>query len=401
MRWLVFFFIVANSIAATGQIPPHADGSPSADGAIIGTVMEKFHNHAEPISGVIVSIDNGRIFTHTDELGTFKITPLPPDTYDVCFEHHRYFCDTLFSVVVKPEKEIYVDEIMLSINFHDASHITNKPYNRNAAIAIGVTQAVLTTGTLVVLNQIWYKQYPRESFHTFNDNAEWLQMDKLGHLQSSYSIGQIATSLWDLSHIKHEKAVWIGGLTGVTYLTAVEVMDGFSSGWGFSTGDMIANVGGAALFISQELCWREQRVMPKFGFERTKYAAMRPEILGGTRNEQIIKDYNGQTYWLSVNVASFLNRETKFPRWLNVAFGYGANGMTGGHANPVMYNSAGNEITVERYRQYYFSLDIDLRRIPTRSRFLRVLFNTINFIKIPAPAIEVNKFGVRGHVLKF
>jgi hypothetical protein len=37
-------------------------------------------------------------------------------------------------------------------------------------------------GALVGLNQLWYADYPRSDFHFINDNAEWLQMDKAGHI---------------------------------------------------------------------------------------------------------------------------------------------------------------------------------------------------------------------------
>lgn len=298
---------------------------------------------------------------------------------------------------VAPEKiATQLDRIV-----RDRDTVFPSAFSPRKAFIIGGAQTVLVAGSLVGLHQLWYKQYPREPFHTFNDNAEWLQMDKLGHLQSSYSIAQVSANLWGLSNMRYTRATWIGGLTSFGYLTAIEIMDGYSAGWGFSIGDMIANTAGSSLFIAQELLWKTQRIMPKFGFSPSPYAKLRQELLGSTFTEQLIKDYNGQTYWLSVNIASFLKDDTRFPRWLNVAMGYGANGMTGGHANPTMYNAAGNTVTLERYRQYYLSLDIDLRRLKTRSKFVRVLLNTFAFIKIPAPAIEVNKFGVRAYALKF
>src|SRR5687768_13962604 len=42
------------------------------------------------------------------------------------------------------------------------------------------------TGTLITLNELWYKQYPRTSFHFFDDAAEWQQMDKAGHMFTAY-----------------------------------------------------------------------------------------------------------------------------------------------------------------------------------------------------------------------
>ena len=48
--------------------------------------------------------------------------------------------------------------------------------------------------------------------------------------------------------------------------------------------------------------------------------------------ERMLKDYNGQTYWLSANLKSFF-QGSNIPAWLNVAVGYGADGMFGGFEN--------------------------------------------------------------------
>ena len=52
-----------------------------------------------------------------------------------------------------------------------------------------ITEGVTYTATLLGLNSLWYKDYPRSSFHWINDNKEWLQMDKMGHMASSYYMG--------------------------------------------------------------------------------------------------------------------------------------------------------------------------------------------------------------------
>jgi len=50
------------------------------------------------------------------------------------------------------------------------------------------------------------------------------------------------------------------------------------------------------------------------------------------------------------------------------------------------------------YRQFYISFDLDLTKIETKSKFLKTLFTAINFIKIPAPAIEFTSNGkIKGH----
>ena len=43
------------------------------------------------------------------------------------------------------------------------------------------SQAALWTGSFIALNKAWYADYPKQSFHFFNDWSEWQQMDKAGH----------------------------------------------------------------------------------------------------------------------------------------------------------------------------------------------------------------------------
>lgn len=368
-------------------------------GEIRGTITDILIS--APVRDVIITVDGTSLLTRTDSAGEFVLIPLTSGYYTICLHAVGYRDDTIRTVVVSAGKTTYLRHDIFPVDYEEKTKPRPRIFKPRRAYLIGGTEAVLITSSLVILNKAWYQQYPRESFHTFNDNAEWMQMDKFGHLQSAYTSGLIATSLWDWTGIEHKKAVWIGGLTGLSYLTAIEIMDGYSTGWGFSWGDMLADATGSALFISQEFAWHEQRIQPKFGYRRTIYPQYRPDLLGSNCNEEILKDYNGQTYWLSVNVASFLKDDTRFPQWLNLAFGYGANGMTGGHTNPTMYNSNGNVITFNRYRQYYLSFDVDLTKIPVRSPILHAIFNTFGFLKIPAPGIELSQYGVRPLLFAF
>lgn len=269
---------------------------------------------------------------------------------------------------------------------------------KRAAFVIG-GESVTAGVSLTLLAQAWYKDYPRESFHFFNDNAEWLQMDKCGHVATAYTVGGYGIGLLKWAGVKRKKSIWYGGLTGFAYQSAIELFDGYSSGWGFSTGDIAANALGAGILIGQELAWDEQRIRIKYNFHKSGYAVYRPALLGSNFQEQLLKDYNGQSYWLSLNIASFIPGETKFPPWLNIAFGYGANGMIGGHSNPPVYDSSGALLSFERYRQLYISPDIDLTRIPVRSHFLKAVFGTFGFLKIPLPGIELSRGKLRGHFL--
>lgn len=263
------------------------------------------------------------------------------------------------------------------------------------------TTAVGYGATMIGLNEYWYKEYPQSRFHFFNDNAAWMQMDKAGHALTSYQVGRYGYEIMKWTGTTEKSAIWIGGNLGLFFLTSVEVLDGFSDEWGFSTGDAVANLSGTALFLGQQLAWGEQRIALKFSYSPSEYAQLRPETLGNGGLESVLKDYNGQTIWLSVNPSSFSHTKKPFLPWLNFALGYGANGMLGGDSNPA-FNQAGEALPeIDRYRQYYLSLDINLSRIKTENDFLKTVFRVVGFIKIPAPAIEFSEGGVKWHWLAF
>ena len=264
--------------------------------------------------------------------------------------------------------------------------------------AVVIAESVLVAGTLIGLNQIWYADYPKSGFRFINDNAEWLQMDKAGHVFSAYQLGRFgAESLqWSASSKKHQ--LLYGAGLGFAFLTAVEILDGHSAQWGASLGDVVANASGTALYVSQDLIWNEQRVTPKFSFHTTQYAQYRPAVLGSSISEQVLKDYNGQTYWLSINLHSFA-KESKIPKWLNLAIGYGAEGMVTGNDYNINIDA---EFNPTRYRQFYLSLDVDLTKIQTKSHFLKTIFSVLNVVKIPAPTIEFVHFNdIKYHFIYF
>ena len=252
------------------------------------------------------------------------------------------------------------------------------------------TRGILTAGglavTLLALDQAWYAQYDRGPLHSFDDSGEWLQMDKMGHLFSAYTLGSWGHALMRDCGASPSASRWIGGSLGLVFLTGVEVLDGTSTGWGFSWSDMAANVLGTGLFIGQDALWGEQRMVMKFSAHHTEYAALRPDLLGSGTMERILKDYNGQTIWLSIGLDRFLP-QVGFPPWLSMAVGYGAEGMVTAEPPP---GDAGSPL---RYRQFYLSPDIDLTRLPVRSKVLRTALFVLNGIKFPLPGVEFTSTG--------
>ena len=85
-----------------------------------------------------------------------------------------------------------------------------------------------------------------------------------------------------------------------------------------------------------------------------------------------------------------MKTESKFPKWLNVSFGYGADGLTGGSENVTEHD--GKPVpSFRRVRQFYFAPDLNLTKIKTRSKFLHFIFGATRFIKFPLPTIEYNE----------
>lgn len=298
---------------------------------------------------------------------------------------------------------IFILVVLLNLNFSFSqssinsfltpSDSLNKP-RRNAVV---ISETALAGIALVGLNQLWYADYPKSDFKTINDNVEWYQMDKMGHVYSSYHLGRLTSEALQWSGVSRKNRLLYGATSGFVFLTAVEIMDGYSSQWGFSYGDLAANAGGTVLYVTQDLLWKEQRIVPKFSFHTTEYASARPSILGETFSEQLLKDYNGQTYWLSVNLHSFF-KQSKIPKWLNFAVGYGAEGMITAKdqlVNNVFFPQK------ERTRQFYLSFDADLTKIKTKSHVLKTVFSLFNTVKIPAPTFEINSVGNKFHFLYF
>ena len=285
-----------------------------------------------------------------------------------------------------------------SQNNFDSFFKPSDSLNKQRRNAVVISEVVISATALVGLNQLWYADYPKSDFHTINDNSEWLQMDKFGHVFSSYHLGSFGADALKWSGVSKKSQLIYGATLGFVFLSSVEVFDGYSSQWGFSFGDLAANAGGTVLYVSQELLWKEQRIVPKFSFHTTKYSGARPDVLGSSFSEQLLKDYNGQTYWLSGNLHLFF-KTSKIPKWLNIAVGYGADGMINGNNQTVDAFSVQNQ---EKTRQFYLSFDADLTKIKTKSHFLKTVFGLFNAIKIPAPTFEIsNSQGIKFHYLYF
>ncbi len=258
------------------------------------------------------------------------------------------------------------------------------------------------------LYNAWYKQYPQSSFHLFNDGKEWLQMDKYGHIYSAYNQAEVYYNLLKWSGLSDNRSIWGGMIAGSTIQGVIEVFDGFSEPWGFSLWDLGANTAGVAIFGLQQHWWGEQRVRFKIWSYNRSYddfvipGVPEGDILFSERMNQLyganflsrfLKDYNAQSIWISLNVHQLLAWD-RWPIWLNLAFGAGAEGLVGGFENRWVSNENMYSLAdIPRERQYFLSFDIDWSHIQTQNSSLEFLFNGLNLLKTPAPTLALTSSG--------
>lgn len=256
--------------------------------------------------------------------------------------------------------------------------------------------SALYVGTIAGLSVVWYGKGESQKFHFFDDNAEWQQMDKVGHFYTTFQLAQATSEAFRWAGMSRKKSAFWGMISGIALMTPIEILDGFSAEYGASWGDFVANSAGSAFAFGQYALWNEIRIYPKFSFHQTGFAPQRPELLGEGLHEEFLKDYNGQTYWLSFDMDKFLKKDSRFPKWLNLSLGYGAENML--FAQDIQNEAVG----LKPFRKYFIGLDFDLTAIRTKNAFLKKLFSLINVIRLPAPALEYNKQkGFRFHGLYF
>jgi len=322
--------------------------------------------------------------------------------------------------------------LIVLLRFPGAPAFSQKIFSLAPADSISKTRlwAGIGTGTaaygasLVGLYKAWYSDYPLSKFHTFNDLREWNQMDKMGHGLMSYHESRWVFGMAKWTGMRPRSAAWAGFAGGQLIQTSLETFDGFSEQWGWSWSDIGFNTLGSGLFLAQQLAWGEQRISMKMsampvryskapiypihpvGSQATTTLQQRADELYGTGPANLfLKNYNSLVVWASVNPRSFLGENsTRWPRWLNLALGLGANNLFEGFGYEWQQDKScvGNDCITYRLdaqqfprtRQFFLSPDVDLTRIPVKSRFLKALLYTANIFKFPAPALEWTNRGV-------
>lgn len=269
---------------------------------------------------------------------------------------------------------------------------------------LGVLAAVFAGGASIIaaLALAWYKDSWQGSFHWFDDSAEWLWVDKLGHLACNFHFASVCFRALCWAGLRSGRALWVGSLFSWSMSSSVEIMDGFVQSYGASVADLAANTLGMLLFVAQQRWFAHLRIFPKMGFWPSGLAPLRPEMLGANWLENFAKDYSGQTHWLTCDVNALWGRQL-LPRWLVLCVGYKATGLLGGHDN-VWQDSAGHTqdyTHIARAQRWYLSIDLHPDVLRTkRYRWLDILSYPLRWwLKLPAPTVELGERGLVWHWL--
>lgn len=305
---------------------------------------------------------------------------------------------------LKNSKRLILLVLLFAVAFEAFPQFYSYPdtVNRKRLNTVIIGSSAAYAATLTVLYFAWYQGNGSSTFHFINDSKYWRGVDKIGHATTAYTFSNYGYWMLRWSGVNNKKAALYGGMMGFAAMTVIEIQDGFSADYGASAADLLANGLGAGLSVAQNLLWEEQRITMKFGYHMTDYAQYNPDQLGETYSQRILKDYNGQTYWLSLNLHSFMKKDTRFPSWINVAAGYGAKGMLAPASNPE-YDDEGYPMPqYDRISQYFLSMDIDWTKIKTNSGFLKFTFKLLSFVKLPFPTLEYNsEDGLVGYWIYF
>ena len=250
--------------------------------------------------------------------------------------------------------------------------------------------AGIYTVIIVSLGYAWYSRQWVSGFHFFNDAAEWKQMDKFAHFFWAFQVSALATRLMTWAQLDEKAAAHVGTMLGFLFVSSIEIPDGFSERYGASLFDVLANTLGCVAFLLQRILWKRINIWPKFSFHATSFAPLRPAMLGDGFLEELLKDYNGQTFWYCFQI-----KKLPLPHWLTLAVGVGAEGMVYGRDEE-------NELmNFSPHRKYFLSFDLNLSHVKTSSKLLNSALYVLNIIKIPAPTLEFSSQGIKFHPIYF
>lgn len=295
---------------------------------------------------------------------------------------------------------------VLHINQNDFMYSDNFRYTINGdlpllendidPLKLGVFSGMF--GTFIAIqhiyqvNTIWSKNV---KFKFMEDGNYALYSDKIGHFYGAYLGGYLYSEFFMWSGLSYKNATLVGSLLGLAYSTYVEIMDGFADGWGFSPSDFYSDVAGFGFFLLQNQVPWLQNITPKFMYYPSEWHG----DISRKDSKIFMDDYSSQTFYLTFNIYNILPEKYKhyWIPWLQLTIGYAARNLS----EPALEGYDPNNAIkysdlVAGSPRLIIGLDYDfVKLLPDGIPLWNWLRQSLNYIKFPAPAIEISHLGTR------
>ncbi len=251
-------------------------------------------------------------------------------------------------------------------------------------IADGVLVASIGLLHVYQLNAWWKDQ--RVGFHVIDDVDYKANFDKFGHTYGAYYAAHFFDEAFSWSGFDSAQSNALGATCGALWELYVEIEDGMARDWGFSRGDALSDLTGASFFLLRNRVPYLRNLEYKLCY-LPSYQMLHgaPDIPGQTMN--IIEDYGGQSYWLTMNIDGMLPESARgiWPKWLNLGFGVAGWNLDARDARGY------NDFT-QRRKAYIIGLDYDLGKLipESSSGFINFIRRSLDYIHFPAPAFRIS-----------
>jgi len=235
------------------------------------------------------------------------------------------------------------------------------------------SSAVVASGTAVYLARyepLWKDHYT--SFFFREDFTYARNQDKLLHFYGSGLGSIIAAKGLSWSGYDEGDAALYGAATSIAFFTFMKIEDGHVNYLGFDRVDEAANILGAGYPAAQYYIPWLKNFTPK-----ASYVASGNSVVAQQQElPSFLEDHEGQKFWMGVTVHDLLPEGVReyWPPILGLAAGYTVRGLNTPHA----------------YHESIIALDLDLRKLPGDSPFLKNLWEILNYIHLPMPAVRVS-----------
>lgn len=255
---------------------------------------------------------------------------------------------------------------------------------RNLAVS-GVVLTGFNAGIWSYYLDTWYNR-TTDKFQFKDDwNDFSMNFDKFGHAWTSMVVQKGIHSMARWSNVPEPEALWISSSLAWLHMFPIEIKDAYFRVYGFAWTDIAANTIGAFYPTIQALNPSLKPYNLKMSMHRSR------EYYDPTyyHIRNLVDDYPGRTFWLSVDVNELLPRsaEPYWPDWLCIAVGYGVENIYRSNGEPnVDRNNRGIGT-----KELYVAFDYNVKKVfnVSEESVLSDVFDYMNLLHFPAPTIRI------------